>query len=265
MFDARSLEGKPASAVLWSAHLYNMRTLSALILGSELLLAGAAFGQMGMEIPDWQSVKIVHTSDPVFPLPLSKMGITRGEARVVINTDADGKLIEWLVVGYSYPEFAREAVAAIKQWTYIPARLRGEPVGTTIEVFFDFEAKGVVVSTTGIDALEVQWVTVFGANHIGYRPCSLRELDRIPTPLSAIAPRYSVDLARKGVTGKVTVDFYIDETGIVRVPSVSPRENSDLTAWSIEALRHWKFEPPTRNGKPVLVRASQVFNFSPGK
>jgi TonB family protein len=244
--------------------MLNMKTLSALILGSGLLFAGAAFGQIGQMVPEWQSVRIVQTYDPVFPIQLTQTGVTRGEAQVVINTDAKGKLIEWLVVGYSYPEFAREAVAAIKRWEFVPARLRGDPVGTTIEVFFYFEARGVVVSMTTIDTLEMEFNMLFGAGHNAYRPCSLRELDRIPTPLSTIAPRYPVELVNKRVRGKVTVDFFIDETGVVRMPSVSPQDNSDLTALSIEALRQWKFEPPTRNGRPVLVRATQVFNFGGG-
>src|SRR5664279_5513867 len=137
--------------------MLNMKTLSALILGSGLLFAGAAFGQIGQMVPEWQSVRIVQTYDPVFPIQLTQTGVTRGEAQVVINTDAKDKLIEWLVVGYSYPEFAREALAAIKRWEFVPARLRGDPVGTTIEVFFYFEARGVVVSMTTIDTLEMEF------------------------------------------------------------------------------------------------------------
>jgi TonB family protein len=72
-------------------------------------------------------------------------------------------------------------------------------------------------------------------------------------------------LVKKGVRGKVTVDFYITEEGVVRLPSVSPYDDSQLTALAIEALRQWKFEPPTRNGKPILVKASQVFNFGPAQ
>jgi outer membrane biosynthesis protein TonB len=32
---------------------------------------------------------------------------------------------------------------------------------------------------------------------------------------------------------------------------------------AVVALRQWKFEPPARNGRPVLVKATQVFNFGP--
>jgi TonB family protein len=236
-----------------------MKVLSTLVVCSGLTLATAVFGQFGPQVPEWQSVKIVQTVDPVFPFPLTQQGLTRGEARVAVNTDAKGRLVEWLVVGFTRAEFANEAVDVIKKWAFVPARMRGEPVGTTIEIYFYFEARGVVVSTTTIDELER--ATLFETGRYVYQPCSLRELDRIPTPLTTVAPVYPSELARKGVHGRVSVDFYIDETGVVRMPAVSPRDNIELTALSLEALRQWRFEPPTRNGKPVLVKASQVFSF----
>jgi TonB family protein len=240
-----------------------MKLLSACLFGCGLQLTGTVFGQMGSRVPEWQSSTIVQTCNPVFPFGLTQTGVTSGAARISISTDADGKLSEWLIVAYTHPELAKEALDCIKQWRFVPARLRGDPVGTTIEIYFDFEAKGVVVSTTSLD--EVARATIFATNRNTYEPCSLRDLDRIPLPLVAIAPKYPTELANKGVKGKVTVDFYIDETGIARMPSVSSHDNSQLTALSVEALRQWKFEPPTRNGKPVLVRASQVFNFDEGK
>ena len=239
-----------------------MKVLSTLVICSGLTLATAVFGQFGPQVPEWQSVKIVQTVDPVFPFPLTQQGLTRGEARVAVNTDAKGRLVEWLVVGFTRAEFANEAVDVIKKWAFVPARMRGEPVGTTIEIYFYFEARGVVVSTTTIDELER--ATLFETGRYVYQPCSLRELDRIPTPLTTVAPVYPSELARKGVHGRVSVDFYIDETGVVRMPAVSPRDNIELTALSLEALRQWRFEPPTRNGKPVLVKASQVFSFGSG-
>jgi TonB family protein len=252
-------EGISARLVLWWPHLDTMKTLSAMLLGCGLVLTGSVFGQLGPIVPEWQSLTIVQTSDPVFPFQLTQAGVTSGDAEVAINTDANGKLVEWMIVAYSHPELAREAVDSIKKWRFVPARLRGEPVGTTIELYFYFEAKGVVVSTTMMENMAKNPILILNRN--AYKPCSLRELDRIPTPLTAVAPQYPAELASKGVRGKVTVDFYIDETGVARMPSVSSHDNSELTALSIGALRQWKFEPPTRNGKPVLVRATQVFNF----
>ncbi|HUL54564.1 MAG TPA: energy transducer TonB [Opitutaceae bacterium] len=229
-----------------------------------LLAAGIAFGQMPQLVPEWQSVQIKQTVEPVFPPHLLQIGVTQGMVRVAINTDAEGKLVEMLVVGYTRPEFADSAVAAIKQWQFGPARLRGEAVGTTVEMFFQFEARGVVVSTCNFnDVVEKRVADIMGIHYV-YQPCSLAELDRIPTPIVAIKPQYPVELAEKGVKGSVTVEFYIDETGAIRVPAVSVKDDSQLSALAVIALRQWKFEPPTRNGRPVLVRASQLFNFGPG-
>jgi TonB family protein len=242
-----------------------MKTLTALALCGGLLIPGTALSQMNPAgpVPEWQSVAIIQTVDPTFPIQLTQLGVTRGDVQVTISTDSDGKLADWLVVAYSHKKLADEAVEAIKQWRFVPARMRGEAVGTTIEIFFHFAATGVVVSTTRLDIVARD--TIFDLNRDGYQPCSLRELDRIPIPVTTIAPQYPAKLANKGVKGKVTVDFFIDETGATRMPSVSSHDNSELTALSVQALRQWKFEPPTRNGKPVLLRASQVFSFGGGK
>jgi TonB family protein len=61
----------------------------------------------------------------------------------------------------------------------------------------------------------------------------------------------------------VVVDFYIDETGAVRMPYVTGRPHTLLANLAVDAVRQWKFEPPTRNGTPVLVHARQVFHFNP--
>ncbi len=240
-----------------------MKTLTALALCGGLLIPGTALSQLGPVVPEWQSVRIIQTVDPVFPIQLSQLGVIRGEAQVAVNTDADGKLVDWMVVAYSHKKLADEAVNAIKQWKFVPARLRGEAVGTTIEIYFHFAVTGVVVSTTRLDLLARD--TIFDLNPEAHEPCSLRDLDRIPIPITTIAPQYTAKLANKGVKGRVTVDFFIDETGATRMPSVSSHDNAELTALSLQALRQWKFEPPTRNGNPVLVRASQMFSFGEGK
>lgn len=233
-----------------------------LLLGIGLLLPGRVLAQMPAAAPEWQSLKILETVDPVFPERLTRVGVTRGEAQVAINTSAEGKLEQWLVVGYTDPLFADAAVAAIKEWSYVPARLRGEPVGTTIELTFYFETRGVVVSSTTVgDVVEAQIRRLLNGRYV-YQPCGLRELDRIPLPLVTVRPQYSTQLADQGVKGKVTIDFFIDEHGAVRMPAGSAADDAMLTALAINALTQWKFEPPTSHGRAVLVRASQVFDFA---
>jgi len=238
-----------------------MKTSPVLLFGIGLLLSGRVLGQVPHLPSGWQSLKVIESVEPIFPYHLTQVGVTKGEARIAISTSVAGKLEEYLVVGYTDREFADAAVAAIKEWTFEPARLNGEPVATTAELIFYFEARGTVVSSaTAADILEAQVRRIIDGRYV-YHPCTMRELDRIPLPLVTVHPQYPLQLAEKGVKGRVTIDFFIDETGAVRMPTGSAEDNNVLTGLAIDALSKWKFEPPTSRGRAVLVRASQVFNF----
>ena len=65
--------------------------------------------------------------------------------------------------------------------------------------------------------------------------------------------------------GRVEVRFYIDEKGAVRMPVVASDASSYLAESAVTALRDWRFEPARQNGRPVLVAASQEFDFGSTK
>jgi TonB family protein len=94
-----------------------------------------------------------------------------------------------------------------------------------------------------------------------YRPCRLQELDATPVPLVLVPPVYPAELAARGVHGAATVEFFIDETGAVRMPAVVRADFPELGDLLASAIRQWKFAPPTRRGRPVLVHASQTVGF----
>jgi len=231
------------------------------IVSIGVLLAGSLLAQPVASPAEWQSMKIEQTSNPSYPKHLLQIGVLDGKAQVAIKTDVTGKLVEWLVVGYTQPEFAESAVNALKQWKFEPARLKGEPVGTTVVILFNFAASGAVVSLSSpFDPIEERIVKMKGGGFL-YRACPLNELDRIPEPQVIVKPRYSSVLFDQGIKGTVTVEFYIDETGAVRMATVSAMDNLVLCALAIDAVNQWKFTPPTRKGRTVLVKASQVFDF----
>ncbi len=238
-----------------------MKTTPMLVISLGLLLGSSALAQIHSLGPDWQSMRIDQTTEPSFPHQLIVRGVTTGAAQIAIYVDASGQLAEWLVVKYTQPEFAESAVAAVKQWKFEPARMKGEPIGITLELVFNFEARGVVVSssTTG-DAAERLAMNLRSGSFV-YRPCAGGQLDRAPEPTVKVAPQYSKALAAKGVKGDVTVEYYIDETGAVRMPCVSAEDDPMLGALTIAAVSQWKFSPPTSHGRGVLVKATQVFTF----
>jgi TonB family protein len=233
-----------------------------LVLFSFAVAASPALAQRPSRNSDFQSAKIIQTVQPVFPESLIVRYRNGGEVRVAISVDANGKLGEWLVISYTDREFADAAVAAFKEWEFEPARMMGEPIPVHIELTFNFEVKGVVVSLTPAETTDVLFNSLL-SRQPAYAPCTLRELDRIPVPLNTVKPAYPKELGDRGVQGAVTVEFFIDEQGAVRMPFVVGRPPIALADLAVDAVRLWKFEPPTRHGRPVLVHVRQVFTFTP--
>jgi len=242
------------------AKIYSMKTTPLFLLLAATLLSVSA--QTPMSSPsDHPSLIIRKSVDPIMPQRLLELGIVDGEVRVVLSIDSSGKLSEWLVLGYTHPALADSVVAAIKRWEFDAPLWRGEPVSVQREVKFRFESRGAVISINAGTYMENFLAQRFPDRYV-FHPCTLQDLDRIPTPLNASAPAHGKRPVEKGLE-MVTVEFFIDQTGAVRMPSVVSADDRDLAAASVEAVRGWRFEPPTRQGQPVLVRAQQTFRFQP--
>ena len=210
----------------------------------------------------YTSLKIDQTWQPVFPYQAMMLGFQNGEAHVVIDVDATGKLTDWLVVGYNYPAFAEQAVAALKKWKFEPARMQGDPVPVVTRVDFNFEKEGLTIVTQSVEENLKERFLDLDKDQYSYRVHTLQELDHIPRPVHIVQPLYPQEWANKGIVGVVTVEFYIDEAGRVRMAAVANNGASPLLAnLALQAVQQWQFEPATCKGKPVLVRVSQNFKF----
>lgn len=211
-----------------------------------------------------ESVKIVPTLMPQFSPVLLDMGITEGKVALVVDISAEGKLTDWLVLGYTDPQMVRTCVEALMDWDIKPARIDGQAVPAQVELTIAITAEGVVISRSGPQVFDDTFRRITG-NPIKYKLSPAPALDRVPVAINAVAPKYAQEAAKQGVTGKVEVHFYIDEKGAVRMPAVKAGAHPYLAEVAVSAVREWKFEPPTSKGNPVLIAASQEFNFNGGK
>lgn len=228
-------------------------------IAMSLAAAGAVRAESGTLAQ--KSLEIIRTVDPVFPDSAAQVTST-GEASIAINVSAEGKLVDCLVLSYTRKVFATEALRALKQWKFVAATYDGKPVSVVTELDFDFRATGVVVSLSAMESLE-RIMNPLLREKLDYAPCGLKDIDRIPMPINVISPSYPASLAAKGVEGNVVIVFYIDEEGRVRMPAIQDTSSMQLAELALGAISQWRFEPPTRHGVPVLVRASQCFNFMP--
>jgi TonB family protein len=236
-----------------------MKTTAFLITALALSATGLN-AQPGAPPPERQSLVIHQKMMPLYPRDLLEAGVNTGSVRIVIDVDRDGFLSEWLVVGYSHREFANAVETAIRRWEFEPMRVNGDPVASQVEVLFEFDCDGAVVSLVG-SAVSPSNLIPSMNNTGGEWIKSMQDLDRIPMPLVTVPPIYSFDLRDKGVTGEAVVEFYIDKNGTVRMPAVLDSDFIELGALALHAVEQWSFEPATVKGRPVLVKARQVFHF----
>ena len=83
-------------------------------------------------------------------------------------------------------------------------------------------------------------------------------------PLVRIPPRYPMAAKRRKLSGKVVVEFTINEQGLVEDPvivSAKPRGIFDNVV--LQAILRWKFKPKIVNGKAVKRKAKQEMTFEP--
>jgi TonB family protein len=233
-----------------------------LLLLASLCIAFAARAQVGFT--GYVPVNIRQTAEAVFPRQLIPLGIKTGVASVAIAVDDKGQLTDYLVTAYSHPAFADASVSALKKWKFDPAMIHGNPRNSKADITFNFAVEGVVVvSVSSLSDSEIIKYRLAPLSQ-AYAACTLSQLDRIPTPTKIVNPSYTGRLARSSRGGNVSVQFYIDEQGHVRMPSVSEdtiESNEELSAVAIEAVGKWQFDPPLSKGRPVLVLAQQDFTF----
>lgn len=235
-----------------------MKAFALVLVASALVSVGAA-GEP-VPAPDNVPCRVVRKGNALFPMRLLQQGVTHGEAKIVLEVDAQGKVADHLVAGYTHPEFAKEALRAIEDWQFLPGRTRGEPAICIFTVDFEFTVNGVAVYEKFLNNVRLD---EYAANQYAYFAHGPATLDRMPKALKNSGPIYPKEWIEQGRRGSVTIRFFIDETGQTRLPVIISGADDYLAAAAIAAVKDWRFEPPLAQGKPVLACAEQVFVFDP--
>ena len=220
--------------------------MTLLRLALPLLLLGCALARADTDI----NVTVM----PAFPAGLDFEGVRAGDADVAIEVDPTGKLADCLVTACTRKPFGEEALRAVRQWTYKAGLVGGQPSGWVRHISVHFETTGIkVVSDTPIKPPMLSMLDE-REDAMLYHAYSPKELDRIPPFTHFVAPR-------SPHAGVVTVEFYVDETGAVRLPAAHHPGDPDLESAALEAVSQWHFAPPLRKNTPVLLKVRQDLRF----
>jgi len=74
-------------------------------------------------------------------------------------------------------------------------------------------------------------------------------------------PEYADKARKKKIQGIVMVSIVITPDGTVRDAKVTTSLDKDLDKKALEAVSKWKFQPATKDGKPVAFRTVVEVNF----
>ena len=93
--------------------------------------------QSGLPVYDLRQVdklpRVTVQAAPVYPLPMLFDGST-GEVVIGFTVDANGDVVDATAVKSSDPAFDDSALAAVRQWKFVPGRKGGQPVNTRMAV-----------------------------------------------------------------------------------------------------------------------------------
>ena len=87
------------------------------------------------------------------------------------------------------------------------------------------------------------------------------KLDKKPQARSQPGPRYPFELKRQGISGECTVQFFVDENGVVSDPIVVSASHEEFKKPCLDAVMQWRFSPGMKNGRKVATRMQQQFPF----
>ena len=227
------------------------------------LLAGLGTGTALATSKNVNAAQMLRMDEPAFPTSMLVKGVLDGEVQVVISIGSDGSLNDWLLVSYTRREFADSVERALKSSHFQPVMVNGVAAPVRLPLTITFEARGVVVSQTMLDAIDARMDAARGGDHRIQKTTSAKELDSLPVAKHVVSPLYPANVAGEEKGGTVVIDFFIDEKGKVRMPALDGGDKVAYAEAATAALEEWQFEPPTRRGEPVTVRVKQAFVFPP--
>jgi TonB family protein len=202
-----------------------MKHKSFLLVGLAILLATAAVA----------GPRLIRQTKPVYPAEAKQAGVT-GTVIVEATIAPDGTVKDAKVVS-GPPLLVDAAVDAVSKWVYEPVTIDGAPVAARTKVTINFGLPASIAIEDSVGA----------ANNM--------------RPLEMIRPKYPPEAKASRVQGVVKLRAVVGKDGAVKTLNAISGEPLLVEA-ALEAVRQWKYEPVTVEGKPVEAMVDIDVNFT---
>jgi TonB family protein len=228
--------------------------LMVLLLVPAAFVGSSAWAETTVGLPK----SLLSYERPVFPSALKQTSTIDGYASVVFLIDADGKIVDAVVLEASHPAFGESVLSVLPTWRFASTST-SDTVARREVLRFEFAAKEVVTSISHREAIKSVF-PLTAEERTPIRTLSWWDMTKPPDRVSAPAPKLTPAMTAAG-GGKVQVSYIIDTTGSVRVPFILNSPGPEFGVATLAAVKQWQFSPPMQNGQPVLVEDTRSFTF----
>jgi TonB family protein len=202
--------------------------------------------------------QIVSRVDPVYP-PIAKAAGVSG-AVVLHAVISKTGTVENLTVVSGPQMLMGAALDAVKQWTYKPYLLNGQPVEVDTTITVNFMAGGAAGPNAGP---MLRAAAPEQAGEGDTRAARVPGGVMAGNIVSRVNPVYPAAAKAAGVQGTVVLRAVIGKTGAVeKLTVVSGPE--ELQASAIDAVKQWVYRPYLLNGQPTEVDTTITVNYTLG-
>ena len=255
--------GGVATAVLFTACFLNGQDTPS--PQSPSSLQAPATAEKSVESPR-PMVRLLRQVLPAYPKDARKAKI---EGQVVLSAViADNGSIKVIQVISGPPLLADAAVEAVHQWRYEPNMVAntGPGIRTKITMNFRLHNKKVSVAEGPQELYAPPPATLLppkqAASEDGTGPIyTVGGRVTVPHVIYDPEPEYSKEAREAKVEGTVVLKFILTAEGKPHDIKVIKSLRSDLDQKAIDAVNKWKFEPATKDGKPVAVQLMVQVDF----
>jgi len=211
-------------------------------IGTLLLLVAVVANAQPYHVGgDVKAPVVIHAVEPLYPNEAVQARIS---GIVILETlvDHNGVVKDVRVLKPLPFGLSQAAVDAVKQWSFKPGTKNGEAVDVISNLTINFKLDAKETDPRS-DALRVG-----GDVHA-------------PVVIEKVEPSYTEEARNARISGIVIIEAVIGRDGAVKNASVLKPLPFGLDQAAVDAVKQWKFEPGTLDGKPVDVIFNLTVNF----
>jgi TonB family protein len=156
----------------------------------------------------------------------------------------------------------QEAIKAVKQWRFKPGLKDGKPVAVRVSLEMSFTLRDKPSQTL----FPIPPPATGDAGGKGekeaapvYKPGAGVSA---PIAVKQVKPQYTAEARAARVAGIVVLECVVEATGSVGDVRVTRSLDAGLDQEAIKAVKQWRFEPGTKDGKPVPVQVTLEMTFT---